>query len=181
MISESHWQQMKEESLPRALTAGVLREGFLKNLDVTRVEAWLAGTRKYSKPLLGEGSCFHVWKFDNIVVHELKSLKVNKKKERWVSGWLQAMERLEKLEIPLIPPVKLLNREDFVAYIKPFGEYPSFPAKIPLTWAKQLDLDLAEHGLRLTDSDQVVFCKGIPFLYDLSDLRLSTDKQQWYW
>ena len=136
--------------------------------------------KNYSKyDFLGEGTHFKSFRLKekggSLVINLLKE-----KKEEFffkeVKKWRAALEKLHKIEVPLIPPYEIITVEKNLGIVLPFGaEKPTTNYGDNTFLEKRIDETLkllSKSALELNDQVQIKYFESIPFISDLSDLRI---------
>ena len=99
--------------------------------------------------------------------------------ESEIAAWRSAIERLQRLSLPLVPPIHFLSLPERVVYLMPLGDQPLTMAAPH--WHPTDELvdravrEFAMRGIALGDVPQTRCWQGIPFIYDFSDLHVSRD------
>ena len=157
------------------------RELFCAALDPSRVLEILPRFEpaRHRLRLLGEGAHFQSWYWpvepDYPLVISLATDRFRHPDQPPPLEWMGCMKKLQKLRLPLVPPMEVFEMGERLAYVMPFGDSLAEAAG-PL-WqpvdelAADLLRQLAHHGLGLDDHLQIR-CRGnLPFVVDWSDLR----------
>jgi len=91
-----------------------------------------------------------------------------------LSKWLRCLERLRHQPIELIAPFAVLQEDERVALVCPYGDGEAAGAQphwLPLDVLKATFVQqLAKEGLMIADYLQLRCWQGVPFLADMSDL-----------
>lgn len=160
-----------------------LKETFYRHFDRSRLEVLLAlGDRDLASraDLLGEGAHFRAWRIRGRspstmdIVFKRATAGFDRQDPLAPREWVQAMARLRGAG-GLIPPFEVLETEHGVGIAMPFGDRPF--AEAAAHWQPladrldELSVALAARGLKLADVPQGRCWSGVPFLYDLSDVR----------
>lgn len=160
-----------------------LRANFYASFDRSRVESFIKTATSAQPPSdfknMITGSGFH---FCSYRLPKLGALQICVniadqtflKREPIVRDWRQAMLTLKSLKISMLPPFELVEIEEQIAIILPYGDGTLTTAHMhwhPLEQAKdEFVARLAAHGFRIKDHLQFRTSAGIPFIIDLSDL-----------
>ena len=171
----------------------LLYEAFYRNYDNSRLFHVLQEYEKFSKhdlnkfrfPLLGQGYFCSAFKVSGLldsalsltlcIAHE--AINDGSDGDLTLKRWLQRMKLLQTYgkKIPLIPPFALLKTANSLAWVTPFGSLGPEKSKahwLPLEHSiKSMQNSLRLHSLHLSDYIQIKTWKGIPFVFDMSDLR----------
>lgn len=175
---------MSEVKLSRNRDVEILRAAFWAEYDASRVSAilrrWASGEPAPGR-VLGEGEHYqaiHLQAIPGLVLKKAKdTVGVPGSPER--RQWQAAFGRLKMAkDLPLVPPMELLEAGGALGLVMPFGDQPM--ANAAQHWQPIADVvaDLRRQleglGLELADTAQGRARKGTPFLYDFSDLRPSS-------
>lgn len=163
-----------------------LREAFYAVFDRSRAEQWLRRCEKGSEDarLIGEGIHFRAFRWPTSGAMDLV-VKVPGEAGAEVGSprvrrWQQALERLRSAETGLIPPWELVGSSESMGLVMPFAEASweaAGPDWQPLDrWLERTGQELQRLGLVCPDAPQGGCWRGIPFLYDLSDLAFAESR-----
>lgn len=161
-----------------------LRDAFYRSYDPTYLEkqcqVLLAKkTVPNSLKFLGEGRHFSAWQCasassqDDLVIRLASSASEQDHPE--FRALQKAIPLLAKSKPALIPPMEFLRVGRVLALVSPLGALGS--PDLASHWRPLEDrvLELKNHlqslGLKIDDVIQIAFWRGIPFVYDLSDLQ----------
>lgn len=151
-----------------------LKNEFYSLFDQSKAERWLAMTDAElgaRGQLLGTGTHFTAWRFGELVFKRALATTFAKKGAPTLREWVAALERAKGVG-GLMPPFESLGN----ALVMPYGNQPlasAAPVWQPVAaTVKMFEADLERAGLVLDDVVQARCRKGVPFLVDLSDLRM---------
>jgi hypothetical protein len=90
--------------------------------------------------------------------------------------FLEALSHLKRVKDPLIPPFELVFWRQTFAMVMPRGKRDQNVSRHWQPLDLYIDISqecLLRRGLKIDDHSQVAHWQGVPFLYDLSDLKQS--------
>jgi hypothetical protein len=158
----------------------LLHSNFFRGLDHSLLEqsskSILNDPSAWEDKLIGEGAdcCAYLTLQRQYVVTVPKPEFYQR---RLVAEWLRRLQELTTLgQVPLLPPLKIIQLDEFIVVVSPYGEHESAAVAShwqPLTdWIARTERYLRRHGLQIDDTLQIRVRSGIPFIVDFSDLRL---------
>ena len=175
-----------------------LHESFYRYFDRSKAESMVrnfergAPTKRSEWALLGSGSFCSAYRvcfsrnsdYYQVLSIAHTSLHESFEAERSLKQWLMRMRTLSKLNkvaIPLIPPLSCIMGKQTVAWVSPFAEGEEDEVKsywLPLSeQINKMQGILRRNGLTIEDRIQIRTWQGIPFIHDLSDLLETNPKQ----
>ncbi len=131
---------------------------------------------------IGEGSHFSAFRYESrlgylcvlSVGHGKGAFSSSLLQERFYASWHHTMQCLPKF--PLLPPFVLLKEQESYAWVQPFG---ALQPEIKQEHWEPLDKRLSElkfflfsKGIAIDDTPQIRYWRSVPFICDLSGLRL---------
>ncbi|MDA9951472.1 hypothetical protein N9D31_02740 [Oligoflexaceae bacterium] len=174
-LSESRHMDQRAKTLVAELNA--LEKSFEKQIDtgliIQLAERWL----KNPASCVGEGT--H-WRTFRMEAPDLSlAIKIPQAcfgaAETNLKVWKSNMAKLNGQRIDLIPPFRVIPFRDQALFVMPYmshGTSKMSPQWLPLDVLKQsCESGLSALGLRNFDILQIGTVKGIPFVFDLSDIR----------
>ncbi len=162
---------------------------FQRQLDPSRISDLLgtncrSGFRQLNSPtctLIGEGTHFRAYSMrcleEPIVISVAKSSFLERERGMGCRRWLEAMQDLQSLRAPLIPPFRIFRatHSSDLALVTPFGEGSAescHPRWHPIShWVEITKAILAHSSLQIDDVFQLRSQNGVPFIHDFSDLK----------
>ena len=156
-----------------------LSDLFYQSFDSSKVFSFF---RRLPPKTLGEGAHFRVYKLASSS-SSLPALSVNIAKPNFYEGkgpqfrkhWIGWIKTLRHEVVDLIPPLEVIEDEDTLAIVMPFGEDPIEQAAThwqPIAEALTQALKQLEGaGYVIEDKIQGRSWQGIPFICDFSDLQ----------
>lgn len=155
-----------------------LKSQFYRAFDQSKAERWLSlPDTELAKvgQLLGTGTHFTAFRIGGLVFKRALPATFAKKDPSTLRVWLEALDRARGVG-ELMPPFEVVRTGDAVALVMPYGDAPwkaAAPAWQPMEGRlRAFSQALQDGGLVLDDVAQGRCRGGVPFIYDLSDLRL---------
>jgi hypothetical protein len=167
------------EAKVRAEEREALKTEFYSQFDRSKAELWLELSDQEMEGkgrLLGTGSHFRAWAVGGVVFKRALPDTFGKKGALNLRGWQEALAKAPGVG-ELMPPFELLVLGEQVGMVMPFGSEPmamAGKAWFPLAdRTLEFERALTQAGLVLDDVPQIRCRAGVPFLVDLSDLKLT--------
>ncbi len=168
---------MKPDPATQKAQRDALKLQFYSEFDRSLAERWLGFTDKelgMKGQLLGTGTHFAAYRFGGMV-YKRALPSTFARGALTLRGWLAALGRAKAVG-GLMPPYEVLAQGEAPSLVMPYGDGPlgsAGPAWQPIAGTVQaFEAELAKAGLILDDVLQIRCRNGVPFVVDLSDLRL---------
>lgn len=159
-----------------------LEKAFYRSLDTSLIRSGiLYGPAFRVWPLMGEGRHFQCFRLKSSGALDLAVLVAKPSfqdgDDRRRQAWKNDLSRLKKLDHPLIPPMEVIEDNEFFAYVQPFCEQDLVLSdSLKAAW-EDLLRSMAQIGLELDDYPQLRSCQGQALVIDFSELKRLSDQR----